>query len=235
MKKAKKLLVLLLAISMSLTGCQTTTVKNNSANLTENAPESTPEPSEEPELPQEDIVDYMALTYVNGASTEANYSVDTEIVLPDRTFVCEDVVSNPAELLTYEYFYAIGTGDYEYLVNHLAGSDLKRKMQAVVESDSGGVFYKKVTLHEMEIVPIDEFYDFQYHFCEEVATLAGTAKLTEYTVVKARASYEFNDLSLEMNPDLVDGEVTLYIFVGRTDGDYFLFEAYDPAYVEQQN
>lgn len=216
----KRLLWLLLVSMLCLTACG---VKE---------PVSEPE---EPELTQEEIVNYMALTYVNGASTDANYSVDTEIMLPDRHFVCEDVVSNPAELLAYEYFYAIGTGDYEYLVNHLAGSDLKRKMQAVLDSDSNGIFYKKVTLHEMEIVPIEEFFNFQYGFCEEVATLAGTAALTEYTVVKARASYEFNDLSLEVNPDLTDGEVTLYIFAGRTDGDYFLFEAYDPAYVEPQN
>ncbi len=217
MKTMKTLFLLLLAMTLCLTACQ--------------SPKSADEPKE-PELTQEEIVNYMALTYVNGASTDANYQVDTEIVLPERHFVFEDVVSNPAELLAYEYFYAIGTGDYEYLVNHIVGSDLKRKMQSVLDSDSKGIFYKTVTLHEMEIVPIEDFFDFQYDFCEEVATLAGTAKLTEYTVVKARASYEFNDLSLEMNPELEGGEITLYIFMGRTDGDYFLFEAYAPDFVE---
>ena len=220
MKCMKKILLLLLAMTLCLTACQA----------------QNPEPVEEKEeekLPQEDIVNYMALTYVNGASTDANYEVETDIELPERHFVFEDVVSNPAELLAYEYFYAIGTGDYEYLVNHIVGSDLKRKMQAVVDSDVNGLFYKSLTLHEMEIVPIDEFFDFQYDFCEEVATLAGTAKLTEYTVVKARASYAFNDLSLEVNPELADDEIILYLFVGRTDGDYFLFEAYGEDFVEK--
>ena len=222
MKCMKKILLLLLAMTLCLTACQA----------------QNPEPAEEKEaekeekLPQEDIVNYMALTYVNGASTDANYEVETDIELPERHFVFEDVVSNPAELMAYEYFYAIGTGDYEYLVNHTVGSTQKRGLQAIVESDANGIFYKTVTLHEMEIVPIDTFFDFQYAFCEEIATLAGTAKLTEYTVVKARASYAFNDLSLEMNPDLEDGEITLYLFVGRTDGDYFLFETYAADYVE---
>lgn len=213
----KRLILLLLTLVLCLTGCGV------------QKPADEPE---EPELTQEEIVNYMALTYVNANEEAANYSVEYDVVLPGRHFVCESPVSNPAELLVYEYFYAIGTGDYEYLVNHLAGSDIKRNMKAVVESDANGIFYDKVTLHEMEIVPIDEFFDFQYAFCEEVATLAGTAKLTEYTVVKARASYEFNDLSLEVNPELTDGEITLYIFVGRTDGEYFLFEAYAPDFVE---
>ncbi|MBE7018926.1 MAG: hypothetical protein E7413_03500 [Ruminococcaceae bacterium] len=219
MKKMKKLLLLFLATTLCLTACQA----QNSEPVSE---------EEEEKLPQEDIVNYMALTYVNGASTDANYAVETDIELPERHFLFEDVVSNPAELMAYEYFYAIGTGDYEYLVNHIVGSDLKRKMQSVVDADANGLFYKTLTLHEMEIVPIEEFFDFEYAFCEEVATLAGTAKLTEYTVVKARASYEFNDLSLEANPELVDDEVTLYIFVGRTDGDYFLFEAYGEDFVK---
>ncbi len=217
MKCMKKILLLLLAMTLCLTACQ---------------PQESADEPKEPELTLEEIVNYMALTYVNGNSTDVSYPVETDIVLPGRHFVCETPVSNPAEMLVYEYFYAIGTGDYEYLVNHLVGSDIKRKMQAVVESDSNGLFYKSVTLHDMEIVPIDEFFGFQYDFCEEVATMAGTAKLTEYTVVKARASYEFNDLSLEVNPELSGDEITLYIFVGRTDGDYFLFEAYAPDFVE---
>ena len=218
----KRLLLLMLALILCLTACQ--------------KKETTPETETEEEKPtQEQIVNYMALTYVNGGSTDANYQIETDVILPERQFICEDVVSNPAEQLAYEYFYAIGTGEYEYLVNHTVGAGLKREIPMMQDAESKGLFYKKLTLHEMEIVPIEQFFDFQYEFCEEVATLAGASKLTEYTVVKARASYEFNDLSLEMNPDLADGEVTLYIFAGRTDGDYFLFETYDPAYVERQN
>ena len=219
MKKMKKLLLLLIAMILCLTACST--------DETPADPES-----EEPELTQEEIVNYMSLTYVNGASTDSNYPVETDIVLPERHFVFEDVVSNPAELLAYEYFYAIGTGDYEYLVNHTVGSDLKRGMKNFVEMDSKGIFYKSVTLHEMEIVPIEDFFDFQYDFCEDVAYMAGSMKLTEYTVVKTRASYEYNDLSLEIDPELENGEITRYLFVGRTDGDYYLVEVYAEDFVE---
>lgn len=219
MKKMKKLLLLLMAMTLCLTACTTD--------------ETTADPeSEEPELSQEEIVNYMSLTYVNGASTDSNYPVETDIVLPERHFVFEDVVSNPAELLAYEYFYAIGTGDYEYLVDHIVGSNLKRGMKTCVEMDSQGIFYKSVTLHEMEIVPIEEFFNLQYDFCEDVATMAGSMKLTEYTVVKTRASYEYNDLSLEMDPELEGEEITRYLFVGRTDGDYYLVEVYAEDFVE---
>ncbi|MBO5408679.1 MAG: hypothetical protein J6A61_04690 [Clostridia bacterium] len=219
MKKMKKILLLLLATTLCLTACTTD--------------ETTADPkSEEPELTQEEIVNYMSLAYVNGASTDANYQVETDVVLPDRHFVFEDVVSNPAELLAYEYFYAIGTGDYEYLVDHTVGSNLKREMQTFVDMDAQGLFYKTVTLHEMEIVPIEDFFDFQYDFCEDVAYMAGAMKLSEYTVVKARASYEFNDLLLEVNPDEEAGEITRYLFVGRTDGDYYLIDVYGDDYVE---
>lgn len=233
----KKIFVLLLALILCLSACtkeQTPSGQDTKEPEQTQQTETEQEKKEEKEreLSQEEIVNYMSLTYVNGASTDANYSVDTEVVLPDRHFVFEDVVSNPAELLTYEYFYAIGTGDYEYLVDHTVGSDLKRGIQTIIKTDANGIFYKKVTLQEMEIVPIEQFFDFQYDFCEDVATMAGNYRLSEYTVVKARASYEYNELSLEMDPELEGGEITRYLLVGRTDGDYYLLEVYGEDYVK---
>ena len=217
MNKIKKILLLLLAVMLCFTACQ---------------PQESESEPEEPELTQEEIVNYMSLTYVNGASTDANYPVETEVVLPGRHFVFEDVVSNPAELLVYEYFYASGTGDYEYLVNHTVGSDIKRGLQTCLKLDAQGLFYENVILHEMGIVPIEDFFDFQYDFCEDVATLGGTYGFSEYTVVKARASYQYNDLYREMDSEAEDGEVIRYLLVGRTDGDYFLVEIYGEDYVK---
>ena len=51
-------------------------------------------------------------------------------------------------------------------------------------------------------------------------------------MVKARASYEYNELSLEMDPELEGGEITRYLLVGRTDGDYYLLEVYGEDYVK---
>lgn len=214
----KRLLWLLLAILVCLTGCE---VQDSDA----------ARESEEPELTQEEIVNYMALTYVNGASEEANYPVEYEILLPNRTFLCETPVSNPAERLVYEYFYAAGTGDYELLVNRTAGSDFKRALQGYVSMDADGLYYEKVILHHMEIVPIEQFFDFSYAFCEEVATMAGSYGLSEYTVVKADASFWYNQAYREMNPEFSTDQMVRYFLVGRTDGDYFLLELYGEDYV----
>ncbi len=215
----KKLLLLLLALILCLTACQS-------------KEETLDETAEEPQLTQEEIVNYMSLTYVNGASTESNYPVESQIVLPERTFLFEDVVSNPAEHLVYAYFYAAGTGDYEYLVNHTVGSNFKRALQTYVDYDANGLFYEKVILHDMEIVPIEDFFGFHYAFCEDVATLAGSYGLSEYTVVKANASFWYNEAYRLMDSALTEDQVVRYFLVGRTDGDYFLVELYGEDYVK---
>ncbi len=217
-----KKLLLLLALVFCLTACQSQQPSSE--------PTATPEPT--PELTQEEIVNYMANFYVNEDPLVANFPVEYEVVLPKRTFICETPVSNRAERLAYEYFYASGTGDYEYIVNHTVGSNIKRGLQTCLQLDADGLFYENVILHEMGIVPIEDFFDFQYVFCEEVATLGGTYGFSEYTVVKTRASYRYNELYREMDSEAEDGEVILYLFVGRTDGDYFLVEIYGEEYVK---
>lgn len=218
----KKLLLLLLAMMLCLTACQS---QQPTAE-----PTATPEPT--PELRQEEIVNYMMNFYVNEDSLTANYPVEYEIKLPGRTFLCETPVSNPAERLAYEYFYASGTGDYEYIIDRTVGSNIRRGLEDCVKLDTNGLFYENVVLHEMMIVPIEDFFNFQYTFCEEVATLGGTYGFSEYTVVKAQASYRHNDLYHELNPEAEDGEVVLYFFVGRTDGEYVLVEIYGEDYVK---
>jgi len=99
-------------------------------------------------------------------------------------------------------------------------------VQAYAVGEEDGIFYEQVILRDLEIVPIESFIDLPYEFCEEVATIGGSYKLTEYAVVGARAEIKHNEKSLAMGPQVGDGEVVRYFLVGKTDGDYYLFEIY---------
>ncbi len=215
-KNMKKLLLLLLAVMLCLTACQSQQPVPE--------PVATPEPT--PELAQEDIINYMALTYADADKIRATYPLEKEIVLPERTFILDTTVSNAAEKMVYDYFYAVGTGNYDEIISRTVNTNLKQAMKSHQAAEEDGIFYEQVILRDLEIVPIESFIDLPYEFCEEVATIGGSYKLTEYAVVGARAEIKHNEKSLAMGPQVGDGEVVRYFLVGKTDGDYYLFEIY---------
>ncbi len=214
MKSMKKILLILLAMMLCLTACQSQ----------QSDAEPAPEPT--PELAQEDIINYMALTYADADAIRADYPLETEIVLPERSFILDTTVSNPAEKMVYDYFYAVGTGDYDSILERIVSTNLKQATKSNQVADEEGIFYEKVILRDLEIVPIESFINLPYDFCEEVATIGGSYKLTEYAVVGARAEIKHNEKSLAMGPQVGDGEIVRYFLVGKADGDYHLFEIY---------
>lgn len=158
---------------------------------------------------------------------------EAQAAVEDRVYSLECTPQTPAEgLVAQDYYYKI-VGDYAALKSHYGENEaLQIGNENERKQFEDGIYSKTYTIHTLSTLAEDELTDTSR---ERVAADVEEYGLTDYQIVEADISMEWNEAALAQGPQLGSGDYSRIFLCGVTDSDtaWKIYELYWGEYFKQ--
>ena len=173
------------------------------------------------------IEEYFKDNYVDERKLPVlDIDIENPFVSDDRTLVLDDSIDNNIELVIYEYYHSIMSGDYQKAKNMIIDESLLAATEAHENNFKEGIYYSRISINEIDLVDKDELSEISSKNKQDIVEMLVEAEIEEFAIVEVEKTIKHNEKSLSMAPQVGDGEVTRYFLLGKKDGSYKIIDVY---------
>ena len=152
--------------------------------------------------------------------------IENPFVSDDRTLILDDSIENGIELMIYEYYHSIMSGDYQEAKNMIIDESLLAATEAHENNFKEGIYYSRISIDEIDLVDKDDLNEISNKNKQDIVEMLVESEIEEFAIVEVEKKIKHNEKSLSMAPQVGDGEVTRYFLLGKKDGSYKIIEVY---------
>ena len=152
--------------------------------------------------------------------------IENPFVSDDKTLILDDSIENGIELMIYEYYHSIMSGDYQEAKNMIIDESLLAATEAHENNFTEGIYYSRISIDEIDLVDKDDLNEISSKNKQDIVEMLIEAEIEEIAIVEVDKTIKHNEKSLSMAPQVGDGEVTRYFLLGKKDGAYKIMEVY---------
>ena len=173
------------------------------------------------------IEEYFKDNYVDERKLPVlDIDIENPFVSDDRTLVLDDSIDNNIELVIYEYYHSIMSGDYQKAKNMIIDESLLAATEAHENNFKEGIYYSRISINEIDLVDKDELNEISSKNKQDIVEMLVEFEIEEFAIVEVDKTIKHNEKSLSMAPQVGDGDVTRYFLLGKKDGEYKIIEVY---------
>lgn len=173
------------------------------------------------------IEEYFRDNYVDERKLPVlDIAIENPFVSDDRTLILDDSIDNNIELVIYEYYHSMMSGDYHETKNIIIDESLLAATEAHENNFKEGIYYSRISIDEIDLVDKDDLNEISSKNKQDIVEMLVESEIEEFAIVEVDKTIKHNEKSLSMAPQVGDGEVTRYFLLGKKDGSYKIIEVY---------
>ncbi len=151
----------------------------------------------------------------------------------DRTLILNDSIDNEIELFVYDYYKNIMSGAYQEAKNVIADASLLAATENSENNFEQGIYYSQVSIKAIEPADKENIAEITKENQIKIANMLSDFQVEKFAIVRIEYNIKHNEKSLNMMPQVGDGDVTRYYLIGKSEGSYKIFEVYWEGFMNE--
>ncbi len=181
----------------------------------------------------EDADKYFKNHYMNPLDLPIlDIHIENPFISDDRTLVLNDSIENHLELMIYDYYKNLMSGQFEEAKKVISDTALLESTKAYEKNFEDGIYYSSITLNSIDFKNVNDALKIEHKNKLSIIELLNRLDMEKFAIVEADITVKHNEKSLSLVPQVGDGDVTRYFVIGKKDKGYKIIEVYWEGFIK---